>query len=148
MCLKSCLKICKKNEAIIIEDAAHALYSDFVDHNCGHFGDYVLYSLHKMLPMRSGGMLKVKSHNHSITSDIKYERIDLDDLLIYNPFNLFNPFYPILKFGLGKDLIPMEIKEEFNDVYSIIYEFPNLSFYNFICPFCKENDKKKIIQFL
>lgn len=51
--------ICRRNDAIIIEDAAHALYSDFIDHSCGQIGDYVLYSLHKMLPFKNGGMLKV-----------------------------------------------------------------------------------------
>lgn len=57
--IDSIVSICRKNSAVIIEDAAHALYSDFIDHSCGDFGDYVLYSLHKMLPFEEGGLLKV-----------------------------------------------------------------------------------------
>lgn len=53
------IEICREKDAIIIEDSAHALYTDFIDHACGMYGDYVLYSLHKMLPFRSGGMLKI-----------------------------------------------------------------------------------------
>ena len=55
------VELCEKENAIIIEDAAHGLFTDFVDHNCGQYGNYVLYSLHKMLPFENGGMLKVNS---------------------------------------------------------------------------------------
>ena len=47
--------------ATVIEDAAHALFTDFVDHRCGQRGDYVIYSLHKMLPFENGGMTRVNS---------------------------------------------------------------------------------------
>lgn len=60
------IKICRDNSAIIIEDAAHALYSDFIDHVCGTCGDYVIYSLHKMLPFSKGGMLKVNNVNENL----------------------------------------------------------------------------------
>lgn len=53
------VKVCRKYSVGIIEDAAHALYTDFVDHACGVYGDYVIYSLHKMLPLEKGGMLKI-----------------------------------------------------------------------------------------
>lgn len=51
--------LCRKYFAIIIEDAAHALYTDFVDHLCGNYGDYVFYSIHKMLPFTEGGLLRI-----------------------------------------------------------------------------------------
>jgi len=41
----------------IIEDEAHAMLSDLVGAACGRLGDVCLYSLHKLLPMNSGGML-------------------------------------------------------------------------------------------
>ena len=40
--------------------------------------------------------------------------------------------------------IPPEIEEAFNDLYSLIYDFPNLSDYNFVCPECKNLDNKDI----
>lgn len=48
---------------LVIEDAAHALYSDMVGGVCGRVGDYSLYSLHKMLPFAGGGMLAANGDN-------------------------------------------------------------------------------------
>lgn len=47
----------------VIEDAAHAMFTDFVGGGCGRYGDYTVYSLHKMLPMESGGMLLANRGN-------------------------------------------------------------------------------------
>lgn len=41
----------------VIEDEAHAMLSDLVGGLCGRLGDVSLYSLHKLLPMTSGGVL-------------------------------------------------------------------------------------------
>jgi dTDP-4-amino-4,6-dideoxygalactose transaminase len=41
----------------VIEDEAHAMLSDLTGAVCGRLGDVCLYSLHKLLPVRSGGML-------------------------------------------------------------------------------------------
>lgn len=59
--IEDIITICRKYNAIIIEDAAHALYTDFVDGRCGCYGDFTVYSLHKMLPFEKGGMLKVNT---------------------------------------------------------------------------------------
>lgn len=62
------IKLCRQYDAVIIEDSAHALYSDFVDHQCGGLGDFTLYSLHKMLPFNGkGGAVKV---NCTLNSDL------------------------------------------------------------------------------
>jgi dTDP-4-amino-4,6-dideoxygalactose transaminase len=53
--------IANDNGSYIIEDCAHALYTDYEDHACGHLGDASIYSLHKMLPYSMGGMLKLNS---------------------------------------------------------------------------------------
>lgn len=54
--------LAKKNGIIVIEDCAHALLTDLVLGGCGRWGDYSLFSLHKMLPMKTGGLLRVKSN--------------------------------------------------------------------------------------
>lgn len=59
--IEEMVEICRNKGAVIIEDAAHALYTDYIDHSCGQYGDYVLYSLHKMLPFEDGGMLRINS---------------------------------------------------------------------------------------
>lgn len=43
--------------AQVVEDEAHALFSDLVGGICGRRGDAAIFSLHKMLPPTSGGML-------------------------------------------------------------------------------------------
>lgn len=52
-----------EKDCYIIEDCAHALYTDYVDGQCGHYADAVFYSLHKMLPLKNGGMMKIKNHS-------------------------------------------------------------------------------------
>lgn len=47
----------KEHGVLVIEDAAHAMLSDFIFGSCGRAGDYTIYSLHKMLPFNNGGML-------------------------------------------------------------------------------------------
>ena len=69
--IDSIVKICRANSAIIIEDAAHALYTDYVDHKCGNYGDYIFYSLHKMLPFENGGALKI--NNSDLLDGFKLE---------------------------------------------------------------------------
>ena len=43
--------------AIVLEDEAHALYTDWIGGICGRFGDAAILSLHKMLPLPTGGLL-------------------------------------------------------------------------------------------
>lgn len=45
--------------ALIVEDEAHAMLTDLFGGSCGRLGDVCLFSLHKMLPMTTGGMLVV-----------------------------------------------------------------------------------------
>ena len=61
--------------ALILEDAAHALYSDWVTGLTGHIGDASLFSLHKMLPVLGGGLLQV---NPSIAERVR-PRLEADE---------------------------------------------------------------------
>lgn len=49
--------LAKAQGAYVIEDSAHALFTERVGRACGNFGDASVYSFHKMLPVRSGGAL-------------------------------------------------------------------------------------------
>ncbi|WP_455668050.1 DegT/DnrJ/EryC1/StrS family aminotransferase [Phocaeicola sp.] len=53
------IDLVRKYDCIILEDEAHALYSDLIDGICGRSGDAFIFSLHKMLPCRKGGVLGV-----------------------------------------------------------------------------------------
>lgn len=63
---KALVETAKRLGVLVIEDAAHAFLSDFVGGICGRIGDYTIYSLHKMFPFQSGGMLSVNSSNKEL----------------------------------------------------------------------------------
>lgn len=79
------IDICRKYDAVIIEDAAHALYTDFVDHCCGSKGDYTIYSLHKMLPFKTGGMLRINTLlGNEIFLHSERNRVNIFDYDLYS----------------------------------------------------------------
>jgi dTDP-4-amino-4,6-dideoxygalactose transaminase len=47
----------RRSGLLVVEDEAHALYSDLVGASCGRAGDAAVFSLHKMLPVPHGGLL-------------------------------------------------------------------------------------------
>lgn len=49
--------------AVILEDEAHALFTDLVGGISGRLGDAVIFSLHKMLPLAEGGLLVANPAN-------------------------------------------------------------------------------------
>jgi len=53
----------------ILEDEAHALYTDVIDGKSGRQGDAVIYALHKMLPVEKGGALVF--NNESVVQQTK-----------------------------------------------------------------------------
>lgn len=55
------ISMAHENGAVVIEDAAHALFTDYVDAKCGRRSDCVIYSLHKMFALDMGGMLRLCS---------------------------------------------------------------------------------------
>lgn len=47
----------KERKIFVLEDEAHALYSDLISGVCGRRGDAALFSFHKMLPLEKGGAI-------------------------------------------------------------------------------------------
>ena len=78
--IENIVKYAKNNGMIIIEDCAHAFYTDFVDKKCGKYGDFCLYSLHKMFPLDDGGMIKINNSNNSLqlSSTVVYDLFRYD----------------------------------------------------------------------
>ena len=90
--IEDIVNLCQKHNAIIIEDCAHALYTDYIDHKCGFYGDFTLYSIHKMLPYEDGGFLKI--------NNVKYDFYNTNNCKkqMNTYFNIFNyDFYAISK---------------------------------------------------
>jgi len=78
-------EISKAAGAFVVEDEAHALYSDLIGKACGRLGEASFFSLHKMLPLDSGGVVL---YNRSRWCRGKYARTNLDsrsaNLIIYD----------------------------------------------------------------
>ena len=59
---KKLVEFCKLNEIWIIEDAAHVLIPN---NHIGEYGDFVLYSPHKLLPIPDGSIMVLKKNGPS-----------------------------------------------------------------------------------
>lgn len=53
------IQACKKYKKYLIEDCAHTLDSYWRGKKLGTYGDFGFYSIHKILPTRSGGILLI-----------------------------------------------------------------------------------------
>jgi len=61
--LAEAVALCCSHGALVLEDEAHALFSDLIGGVCGRFGDAAVFSLHKMLPFPSGGAIRWQDEN-------------------------------------------------------------------------------------
>jgi dTDP-4-amino-4,6-dideoxygalactose transaminase len=50
------VRMARRHGALVVEDEAHAMLTDLVGGACGRLGDASVFSLHKMLPVDSGGL--------------------------------------------------------------------------------------------
>ena len=55
-------RLIRDSGAWVLEDCAHAMFSDLVNGATGRLGDASVLSLHKLLPVVSGGALLLNSH--------------------------------------------------------------------------------------
>ena len=68
---KEAVSLARKHGALVLEDEAHAMLTDLVGGASGRAGDASLFSLHKILPVETGGMLVVNSSGKKLLSDIE-----------------------------------------------------------------------------
>lgn len=61
------VQACKKYKKYLIEDCAHTMNSYWRSKKLGTYGDFGFYSIHKILPIRSGGIL-------FINKDVEFDR--------------------------------------------------------------------------
>jgi dTDP-4-amino-4,6-dideoxygalactose transaminase len=64
--LNSIMKICRKNNLSLIEDAAHAAGSEYNGKKIGSHGEFVCFSFHpvKNLAMPTGGLISINHNKH------------------------------------------------------------------------------------
>jgi len=84
--LAEAVMLAREHGAVVLEDEAHALYSDWVSGICGRLGDAAIFSLHKMLPFDYGGWLAL---NRSLEPSIITQLLQspLRNPLPYDPLN-------------------------------------------------------------
>lgn len=79
------VKIAREFGVFVLEDEAHAMLSDLVGGICGRLGDACIYSLHKILPVESGGAAVINDSDsplaHALAGDpgcgLPLDRFDL-----------------------------------------------------------------------
>jgi dTDP-4-amino-4,6-dideoxygalactose transaminase len=78
----------KSNNVIIVEDCAHAWLTDIIGGICGRAGQFSFYSLHKLLPVTSGGILVNNYASNDFTNPVIYQ--NTTSPFIYDLYNIFN----------------------------------------------------------
>ncbi|PKO95846.1 MAG: hypothetical protein CVU12_08445, partial [Bacteroidetes bacterium HGW-Bacteroidetes-7] len=128
------------NKIQFVEDCAHAWISDIIGGICGRLSVYTFYSLHKLLPLESGGML-VENNPTSITpnfesySNIVYDYYSIFDIRRKNYTYLSNKLkeikkitllHPELKEGICPQTLPIILNENNRD--NVYFEMNNAGF--------------------
>lgn len=67
--------LCEENNIILVEDCAHAFHWGMTPESLGILGDFSFYSVHKYLPVNSGGILKNISRKIELIDLPSEERI-------------------------------------------------------------------------
>lgn len=74
--LHAVVELAKSYDVLILEDEAHALYSDWIGNICGRYGAAAIMSLHKMLPFQSGGILQLNEGDDTRVTDVLHNSLD------------------------------------------------------------------------
>lgn len=126
-----------QNKIDFIEDCAHALYSDYIGGSCGRKGSFSFYSLHKMLPVETGGMYL--SNNGTTISDISnlyfpvmdYDLKSIYDIRCENYKKLYDllkgvkgikPLHPALPEGVCPQTFPILLEKDRDFIYTAMNE--------------------------
>ena len=132
----------KCEEQYFVEDYAHAMFTDLIGGQCGREGKFSLYSLHKLLPLNSGGILVNNGNEKMINEKESENKINdfnfgfdfwgiankrrtnysfLSDLLA-NITGITN-IHPILKEGIYPQTLPILIhSDKRDDLYFLLNE--------------------------
>jgi len=102
----------------VIEDCAHALFSDRVGGICGHLGHASFYSLHKMLPMNSGGLLRI--NDDELANYIQHGSQTPDYVRVLAEYDLRK----IAQRRLENTSRLVELLHPYNNVFEPIHDWP------------------------
>ncbi|MEN6372100.1 MAG: DegT/DnrJ/EryC1/StrS family aminotransferase [Armatimonadota bacterium] len=66
------MSIARRYGVVVLEDEAHAMFTDLIGGCSGRLGDACIFSLHKMLPVNDGGMLVVNDDYRGILDSVDH----------------------------------------------------------------------------
>lgn len=99
------------NNIFYVEDCAHAWLSDLIGGVCGRRGKFSFYSLHKLLPMRDGGLI-VQNRPNEVTINT-------------NPFlDLYYDLYSIHRIRRQNYIYLLKLLENVSGIEIIYPELP------------------------
>ncbi|HEY1196822.1 DegT/DnrJ/EryC1/StrS family aminotransferase [Flavobacterium sp.] len=101
------------NQIFFVEDCAHAWLTDLIGGVCGRKGAFSFYSLHKLLPVSTGGIMVSNNPNdNSGTEFTPFFQLNYDLLSIYNiRRSNYNYLINLLKNIEGIEIIYKELNE-------------------------------------
>ena len=124
------MEFCKKHDLILIEDCAHAFHLGMPEQKLGIFGDFAFYSVHKYLPVKDGGILKINTDKFQLSklNDTDQMSIEVLQQIVKTDYvaiakkrrNNFNFYHEQLK-GINHFKIMFNL-----DVHEIPQTFPIL----------------------
>lgn len=136
--------------AVFFEDEAHSMLSDIIGGVCGRIGKAGIYSLHKLLPMDSGGVLilnnnsgknaiNVRSENRDIAGYLDYDLLEISKKRRKNAVVLsqmlrklageVDLLWPVMDDGMVPQTLPVIIRNVQRDK---LYEIMNLHGYGVV----------------
>lgn len=68
--LLDAVSLAREHHAVVLEDSAHAMFSDVIGGVVGRVGDACLWSLHKLLPVPDGGVLVLNEGARHLAGDL------------------------------------------------------------------------------
>jgi dTDP-4-amino-4,6-dideoxygalactose transaminase len=75
-------RICSAHGIYLLEDCAHCTYSPGASCGPGWQGDFSLFSMHKTLPVRDGGILRINNRNLPLPPLDQQDRITPESLAV------------------------------------------------------------------
>lgn len=101
-----------EKEMFYVEDCAHAWLTDLIGGACGRKGAFSFYSLHKLLPLSTGGIMVNNTTENTDNSNNPFFGLDYDLFSIYSiRRSNFNYLTKLLKDVNGITLIYDELDE-------------------------------------
>lgn len=102
-----------ENNIFFVEDCAHAWLTDLIGGVCGRKGAFSFYSLHKLLPVATGGIMVNNTPEGNLKSEVNpFFELNYDLFSIYNiRRSNYNYLVGLLKDVKGIDVIYKELEE-------------------------------------